>query len=350
MRNAFALTEAGENGSSLVDSVRRDDGGDRLPDDGLGRIAEHRFRPVIPGGDDAIQVLADNRVVGGICDGRKPIPCVVRLGPGLGQGAHCGSEILSSANHSRDRSQTRSNFEIAPRLRPYVARLQRRKRKRRDKQGRGSRELQGWLRTGFISSMTIQRVRDSLRVLLEFAGFAVTTHESAAGFLLAAAGLSGCVLTDIRMPEIDGLELQQRLNQRKVPLPVIVMTGQGDIPVAVRAMKAGAGGFLGKAVRRRAAVGRCASCVGGKPGTQQSAASAGATARLATLTPREREVLDLLVTGLPNKAIANALGASPRTIEVHRGRVLDKLQARSLPELVRVVLAAAPSKGRGPAS
>lgn len=194
-------------------------------------------------------------------------------------------------------------------------------------------------------------VRDSLRVLLESAGFAVTTHESAAGFLLAAAELSGCVLTDIRMPEIDGLELQQTLNQRNVPLPVIVMTGQGDIPVAVRAMKAGAVDFLEKpfedaqlldAVRRALEESQRLQ--------QQSAVSAGAAARLATLTPREREVLDLLVTGLPNKAIANALGASPRTIEVHRGRVLDKLQARSLPELVRIVLAAAPSKGRGPAS
>lgn len=194
-------------------------------------------------------------------------------------------------------------------------------------------------------------VRDSLRVLLESAGFAVTTHESAAGFLLAAAELSGCVLTDIRMPEIDGLELQQTLNQRNVPLPVIVMTGQGDIPVAVRAMKAGAVDFLEKpfedaqlldAVRRALEESQRLQ--------QQSAVSAGAAARLATLTTREREVLDLLVTGLPNKAIANALGASPRTIEVHRGRVLDKLQARSLPELVRIVLAAAPSKERGPAS
>lgn len=184
-------------------------------------------------------------------------------------------------------------------------------------------------------------IRDSLRVLLESAGLAVRTHDSAAAFLAAASESGGCVLTDVRMPEIDGLELQQRLNDRGITLPVIVMTGQGDVPVAVRAMKAGAVDFLEKpfgdaqlfdAVRR--------ALEQSKRYQQVEATTAAAAARIAALTPREREVLELLVTGRPTKAIAKELGASPRTIEVHRARVFEKLQARSLPDLVRLVLAA----------
>jgi two-component system, LuxR family, response regulator FixJ len=184
-------------------------------------------------------------------------------------------------------------------------------------------------------------IRDSLRVLLEASGFAVRTHDSAKAFMAATPGLAGCVLTDVRMPEIDGLELQRQLNERGVRLPVIVMTGQGDIPIAVRAMKAGAVDFLEKpfgeeqlldAVRRALAQ--------GKQRQENELAAAVAAGRLAALTPREREVLDLLVVGLPTKAIGNELGASPRTIEVHRARIFEKLQAHSLPELVRLVLAA----------
>jgi two-component system response regulator FixJ len=143
------------------------------------------------------------------------------------------------------------------------------------------------------------------------------------------------------MPKIDGLELQRRLNESGIRLPVIVMTGQADIPIAVRAMKAGAIDFLEKpfddealldAVRRALAE--------SKRLLEIESVAAGAAGRLATLTPREREVFDLLVTGLSTKAIANELGASPRTIEVHRARVFEKLEARSLPELVRLMLAA----------
>jgi two-component system, LuxR family, response regulator FixJ len=188
-------------------------------------------------------------------------------------------------------------------------------------------------------------VRDSLRMLLEASGFAVQTHASATEFLAAAADLAGCVLTDVRMPAMDGLELQQCLNERGIRLPVIVMTGQGDIPIAVQAMKAGAVDFLEKplndvrlldAVRRALEEGRRLE--------EARVNVAEARDRLATLTPREREVLDLLITGLSNKAIGNELGASPRTVEVHRARILEKLQARSLPELVRLVLATAPAK------
>jgi two-component system response regulator FixJ len=184
-------------------------------------------------------------------------------------------------------------------------------------------------------------VRDALRVLLETAGFAVRTHDDAAAFLAVAGAASGCVLTDVRMPGIDGLELQVRLDRQGVRLPVIVMTGQGDIPLAVRAMQAGAVDFLEKPVageRLLSAIER--ALVESRRRQDIAAASARAADSLAKLTPREREVLHLLVAGLPNKAVANRLGASPRTIEVHRARVFEKLQVRSLPELVRIVLAA----------
>jgi len=184
-------------------------------------------------------------------------------------------------------------------------------------------------------------VRDSLRVLLESAGFSVRTHNTAAAFLATAPGLGGCVLTDVRMPEIDGLELQQRMSERGAPLPVIVMTGHGDIPMAVRAMRAGAVDFLEKpfdearlfdAVRRALERSK-------ERQTAESAATAAAV-RLAMLTPREREVFNCLVDGRSTKAIARELGTSPRTIEVQRARVFEKLQAHSLPELVHLALAA----------
>jgi two-component system response regulator FixJ len=174
----------------------------------------------------------------------------------------------------------------------------------------------------------------------------VKAYDSAAAFLRAAPGLSGCVLTDVRMPEIDGLALQETLNEHGVQLPVIVMTGHADVPLAVRALKAGAIDFLEKpfedaqlldAVRRALEESRRLD--------QATAVRSDAAARLAKLTPREREVLDRVVKGFPNKVIAYELGASQRTIEVHRSRVLEKLQARSLPELIRIVLAATAENG-----
>jgi two-component system, LuxR family, response regulator FixJ len=186
-------------------------------------------------------------------------------------------------------------------------------------------------------------MRDSLRLLLEASGFIVRTHDSAVAFLAEGPGASGCVLTDVRMPEIDGLELQRRLHARRLPLPVIVMTGQGDIALAVNAMREGAVDFLEKPFEADAlieAVGRALEQ--SERLHEADAMRARAAAQVASLTPREREVLDLLITGLPNKAIANKLGASPRTIEVHRARVLEKLRARGLPDLVRLVLAAEP--------
>jgi len=190
-------------------------------------------------------------------------------------------------------------------------------------------------------------VRDSLRVLLESVGFAVRTHDSAQAFLILAPELKGCVLTDVRMPEIDGLELQQRLSECGAPLAVIVMTGQGDVPVAVRAMKAGAVDFLEKPFNDQELLGAVRRALEQSQQLREAeSAAAAAATRLAALTPREREVFDLLVAGRPTKAIAKQLGASPRTIEVHRGRVFEKLQAHSLPDLVRLMLAAEPKAAR----
>jgi len=157
----------------------------------------------------------------------------------------------------------------------------------------------------------------------------------------ASAGGVGCVLTDVQMPELNGLELQQRMIAQGIPLPVIVMTGQGDVPIAVQALKAGATDFLEKpfddeqllsAVQGAIAVSQRAH--------DEAAAVADIGLRLATLTPREREVLDRLVAGQPNKTIAYDLGSSPRTVEVHRARVMEKMHARSLAELVRMTIAA----------
>ena len=189
-------------------------------------------------------------------------------------------------------------------------------------------------------------MRDSLRLLLEASGFVVRTFDSAGALLAASPTGPGCVLTDVRMPDIDGLALLRRLREEGNSLPVIVMTGQGDIAIAVQAMKAGAVDFLEKPFEDTLlfeAIGRA---------LEQSerlwaiaATSEDAASRLATLTPREREVFDHLVSGLPNKAIANTLGGSPRTIEVHRARVFEKLRANSLPDLVRLLLAAEPGSG-----
>ena len=160
-------------------------------------------------------------------------------------------------------------------------------------------------------------------------------------FLAAApAGGVGCVLTDVQMPEMNGLELQQRMGAQGIRLPVIVMTGHGEVPIAVQALKAGATDFLEKPFDDD----QLLSAVNGAIAVSQRArdeatAVADIAARLATLTPREREVLDRLVAGQPNKTIAYDLGSSPRTVEVHQARVMEKMHARSLAELVRMTIA-----------
>jgi two-component system response regulator FixJ len=184
-------------------------------------------------------------------------------------------------------------------------------------------------------------VRDSLSLLLQSAGFSVRAYASAAAFLGAASDrVAGCVLTDVQMPELNGLELQRRMSELGIRLPVIVMTGHGDVPIAVQALKAGALDFLEKPFEEEhllAAVGNAIAV--SQRQHDEAAAVADIGARLATLTPREREVLERLVAGQPNKTIAYDLGSSPRTVEVHRARVMEKTGARSLAELVRMTIA-----------
>jgi two-component system response regulator FixJ len=183
-------------------------------------------------------------------------------------------------------------------------------------------------------------MRDSLKTLLETSGYQVRAHESAVAFL-AGDGPSGrgCVLTDIRMPDMDGLQLQQELRARGANLPVILMTGHGDVPLAVSAMKAGAIDFLEKPFDDTALVNSVNRALEEAQKADATEASTKAVHdRIAQLTAREKQVLDLLVAGRPNKIIAYELSISPRTVEIHRARVMDKMAARSLAELVRMSL------------
>jgi two-component system response regulator FixJ len=187
-----------------------------------------------------------------------------------------------------------------------------------------------------------EAVRDSLSVLLEARDYTVRTFSSALEFLAAAPTLRpGCLIADIRMPEMDGLELQQCLIERHLRFPLIVVTGHGDVPLAVRAMKAGAIDFIEKPFAVETILKSAEIALAGlsNPGDPDPLAAA-ATTRLALLSPREREVLMGLLAGLPNKSIAYDLAISPRTIEIHRARIMDKMEARSLSELIRMSLAA----------
>jgi two-component system response regulator FixJ len=187
-----------------------------------------------------------------------------------------------------------------------------------------------------------EAVRDSLSVLLESKAYTVKSFGSAPEFLAAAASLPlGCLIIDIRMPEMDGLELQGHLIERTLNFPMIVITGHGDVRLAVRAMKAGAVDFIEKPFTAEAIlVSLQAALARLETPNEEDPAVAAAEAKLALLSPREREVLAGLVAGLPNKSIAYDLAISPRTVEIHRARVMDKMGARSLSQLVRLALAA----------
>ena len=183
-------------------------------------------------------------------------------------------------------------------------------------------------------------VRQSLAFLLTAAGLTVRVHDSALAFLDVLPGIKdGCVVTDVRMPGMDGLELQRRLRQHKARLPVIVMTGHGDVPLAVEAMKSGAVDFIEKPFEDETLLSAIRSAHARQ--AQASDRDARATAiqqRISKLSEREREVLDRLVAGKANKVIAFELGISPRTVEVYRANVMTKMQAESLSELVRMAL------------
>jgi two-component system response regulator FixJ len=183
-------------------------------------------------------------------------------------------------------------------------------------------------------------MRDSLAFLLRSADLVVKTYESAQAFLeVRRHTVSGCVITDVRMPGMSGMDLLRRLRDLNSNLPVIVITGHGDIPLAVEAMKSGATDFIEKPFEdeaileavRHALVSRASDA-------KQQTAQAAIIEKLGTLTNRERDVLEGLVAGHPNKTIGYDLGISPRTVEIYRANVMTKMDAKSLSDLVRMAL------------
>lgn len=187
-----------------------------------------------------------------------------------------------------------------------------------------------------------EAVLDALSMLLCSMDYAVATFSSPLAFLAALEQLGpGCLVLDVRMPVMSGLELQQQLTQRNVELPIIFITGHGDVPMAVQAMQAGAFDFLQKPFRDQDMLDRIGEALvldrERRDGQERQQAIA---ARLSLLSSREREVLDLVVQGQANKVIAVELSLSQRTVEIHRARVMEKMAAKSLADLVRMMLVA----------
>jgi two-component system response regulator FixJ len=192
-------------------------------------------------------------------------------------------------------------------------------------------------------------VRRTLERLLDATGFQARSYDSPSAFLNVAPSLSaGCILLDIRMPGMDGLELQARLLQLGIPLPVIVVTGQGDVQSAVRAMKAGAVDYIEKPYSDEVLCAAINTALSSAGWVGRGREAMKAAQRIAALSPREREVLDALVEGRANKLIAYDLGISVRTVEVHRARMMERLGVRQLAEAVRLAVMArlAPKRSR----
>ncbi|HVM22877.1 MAG TPA: response regulator transcription factor [Sphingomicrobium sp.] len=187
-----------------------------------------------------------------------------------------------------------------------------------------------------------EAIQRSAGFMLKTSGFRVATYESGVELLKVATSLEpGCILLDIRMPGLDGLQVQSALQEKGVTLPVIIMTGHGDVSLAVQAMKAGAVDFIEKPFEKAVLL----SAIENGIHRLQRVSAAGSRAeeakvRLQALTPRERDVLDGLAQGLPNKTIAYDLGISPRTVEIHRANLMTKLGVRSLSEALRIAFAA----------
>ena len=191
-------------------------------------------------------------------------------------------------------------------------------------------------------------IRRSAGFMLKTSGYQVRSYESGIELLKTSGELSqGCILLDIRMPGMDGLEVQQALKDKGVTLPVIIMTGHGDVTLAVKAMKAGAIDFIEKPFEKATllraideGINRLREVAAGRDLAKEAAV------QLQSLTPRERDVLDGLAKGLPNKTIAYDLGISPRTVEIHRANLMTKLNVRSLSEALRIAFAAEAGSGR----
>ena len=183
-------------------------------------------------------------------------------------------------------------------------------------------------------------VRDSLSLLLGLKGYAIRSYASAEDFLTACQpDWHGCLLLDIRMAGMNGLELQQRLISRQISLPIIFITGHGDVAAARAALKAGAADFLEKPLDDRMLIATITDALERSAHQRdEAAATQEILDRMARLTAREREVMEKVTLGEPNREIARQLGISPRTVEVYKARMMEKMQAHSLPELVRLVL------------
>ena len=187
-----------------------------------------------------------------------------------------------------------------------------------------------------------EAMRESLTFLLATAGMGVKTYDSAVAFLDVAPGVkAGCVITDVRMPGLSGVDLLRRLRELKLGVPVIVITGHGDVPLAVEAMKIGAIDFLEKPFDDEVLLASVRSALNQLDrDSKRQAERSDIESRLAALSNRERDVLEGLVTGHANKQIAYDLGISPRTIEIYRANLMTKMQAASLSDLVRMALIA----------
>ena len=185
-----------------------------------------------------------------------------------------------------------------------------------------------------------EAVRNALAFLLGTSGFAARIHVSATAFLEVAPGIrNGCLITDLRMPDLDGVELLRRLKESNAMLPAIVISGHGDVQMAVEAMKNGALDFIEKPFSDDVLIAAIERAVQqAETSTRDDATTKAITSRLASLSERETQVLKGVVDGLPNKVIAYELGLSPRTVEVYRAGLMGKMNAGSLSELVRMVL------------
>jgi two-component system response regulator FixJ len=186
-----------------------------------------------------------------------------------------------------------------------------------------------------------EALRESLSFMLDAASMRVQTHESAVAFLAALEGLEpGCIISDIRMPEMSGLDLARELKARNIEMPIIAITGHGDVPLAVEAMKAGVVDFLEKPFSEEALLGALSSAMSVTGPQEERAEKQRLRTILEGLSPREQEVLQGIIDGKMNKNIAYELGISARTVEVYRANVMSKSGARGLSELVRMVMLA----------
>jgi two-component system response regulator FixJ len=209
-----------------------------------------------------------------------------------------------------------------------------------------------FLRTGFLEDRIsmVQKIViidddegicDFMCSLLESAGYSVKAYASAEYFLAHYDPRTACLIVDIRMPDMGGLELQEELVRRNISLPVIIITGYGDVPLAIRALKAGVIDFIEKPFSNKAILDSIMRALeSGRQTCTQAAQVKAAKDTLALLTPREQSVLQLLVNGNSNKISAHELGISPRTLEVHRAHIMNKMDARNLSDVVRIALAA----------